>query len=44
MQKTLKENGLNYIKSYEININNYISIINILDINKEYVLKPKSSA
>ncbi|MFY1026983.1 ATP-grasp domain-containing protein [Actinobacillus seminis] len=44
MQKTLKENGLNYIKSYEININNYISIINILYINKEYVLKPKSSA
>lgn len=44
MQKTLKENGLNYIKSYEININNYISIINIVYINKEYVLKPKSSA
>lgn len=44
MQETLKRNGLNHIKSYEINPDNYISIISTLDNNKEYVLKPKSSA
>lgn len=44
MQQKLKEKGLNYIASYEINANNYLSIINMLDVNKEYVLKPKSSA
>lgn len=44
MQQALKDNGLNYIQSYEININTYKSIINMLNDNKEYVLKPKSSA
>ncbi|QRN40925.1 MAG: ATP-grasp domain-containing protein [Neisseriaceae bacterium] len=44
MQQTLKEHGLNYIRSYEINTDNYQSIINMLDINNGYVLKPKSSA
>lgn len=44
MHKKLSDNGMNYIKSYEIDCLSYKDIILNLDENKEYVLKPISSA
>lgn len=44
MHKILKDNQLNYIKSYEITKENYKEIITTLEKNKSYVIKPKSSA
>ncbi|BFU60663.1 MULTISPECIES: ATP-grasp domain-containing protein [Rodentibacter] len=44
MQQALKENKLDYIETYKININNYHKIVNQLPEDKSFVLKPLKSA